>query len=141
MISGRMNHIAVIILVILHQTLGFIWYVPAVFGKKWLYYIGKTAEDINPANPVPYAVSILTSIVLCYMIALLFQMLQVKSVLSGIALSIGLWFSFLFLPTATHASFSGKPSGLVFISTGIVLVQFILTGAVLSSWKRKIKRR
>jgi hypothetical protein len=141
MISGRVNHLAIVTLVILHQVLGFFWYSPLVFGGRWLAYIGKTPEELNPANPVPYIVSLLSSIVLCYTVAILFRMLQVETVLKGIVVAVGLWFSFLFLNTATYASFAGEPSGLVFITTGNVLAQFILTGAVLAGWKSKKKKR
>lgn len=140
MISGRVNHLAIFLLIIVHQAVGFVWYTPNVFGDKWLAFIGKTPEEIDPSNPFPYIISVLSSIVLCYTMAIFFRVFAVENILKGISIAFVLWFSFLFLNTATHSAFAGYPSGLVFINTGSLLVQFILTGAVLGAWRRMVKR-
>src|SRR5205807_1530028 len=55
--STRINHLAVWVLVILHQLIGFGWY--AVFGNMWLNYHAKTMTDIEQTHSVvPYVIAI-----------------------------------------------------------------------------------
>ena len=139
MISGRINHLAVFVLVIVHQIFGFVWYSPYVFGNAWLTYVGKTSPQLNH-NPIPYILSILSSLFLCYTIAILYRFLSIQTVLKGIIVAFVFWFSFLFLNTATQETFAVRPLRLILINTGGQLVLYLLTGAVLASWRGKAKR-
>ena len=59
--DNRINHLAVWILVVVHQLIGFGWY--AVFGELWLSYHAKTMTDIERTHDVvPYLVAIAASI-------------------------------------------------------------------------------
>ena len=43
--NNKINHLAVWILVVVHQLIGFGWY--AVFGELWLSYHARTMTDIE----------------------------------------------------------------------------------------------
>ena len=59
--NNKINHLAVWILVVVHQLIGFGWY--AVFGELWLSYHARTMTDIERTHDfVPYLVAIAASI-------------------------------------------------------------------------------
>ena len=66
--STRINHLAVWLLVVAHQLIGFGWY--AVFGDLWLKYHAKTMTDIErPHDFTPFIVAIIASIAVNYALA------------------------------------------------------------------------
>ena len=43
----KINYKVIIVIVILHQIIGFVWYDLNVFGNAWIEAIGKTKDDFN----------------------------------------------------------------------------------------------
>lgn len=137
--STRINHLAVWILVILHQLIGFGWY--AVFGNVWLNYHAKTMTDIEQTHSVvPYVIAIIASIFVNYALAWLIARLNAPGAFCGLKIALLCWLSFLFVEYATISAFSAfetNPWPLVFIDMGRPLVAFALSGLVLGGWQRK----
>src|ERR1700732_1832499 len=76
--NNKINHLAVWLLVILHQLIGFGWY--AVFGNIWLNLHAKTMTDIeNPHDFAPYLIAIIASIFVNYGLAWLITRLNAPS--------------------------------------------------------------
>src|SRR5207237_3642864 len=103
--NTKINQLAVWILVIVHQLIGFGWY--AVFGDMWLRYHAKTMTDIeNPHDIAPYATAIVASIFVNYALAWLIARQNAHSAGCGLTIALICWFSFLFVEYATISVFS-----------------------------------
>ena len=136
---NKINHLAVWILVVVHQLIGFGWY--AVFGELWLRYHARTMTDIEQTHDfVPYLVAIAASIAVNYALAWLISRLNATSAVAGLKIAIVCWFAFLFVEFATVSAFSAfetDPWPLVFINMGRPFLAWSLSGLVLGVWQKR----
>jgi hypothetical protein len=45
------NYLAVLVAALVPMIIGFAWYSPALFAKKWMAILGKTEEEIKKSWP------------------------------------------------------------------------------------------
>ena len=137
--NNKINHLAVWILVVVHQLVGFGWY--AIFGELWLRYHAKTMTDIEqPHDFVPYLVAIAASIAVNYALAWLINRLNAIGAVAGLKIAIVCWFAFLFVEFATISAFSAfetNPWPLVFINMGRAFLAWSVSGLVLGAWQKR----
>ena len=138
--NNKINHLAVWILVVVHQLIGFGWY--AAFGELWLSYHARTMTDIERNHDfVPYLIAIAASISVNYALAWLISRLNATSAVAGLKIAILCWFAFLFVEFATVSAFSAfetNPWPLVFINMGRPFLAFALSGLVLGAWQKRV---
>ena len=136
--SNRINHLAVWILVVIHQLVGFGWY--SIFGEAWLNYHAKTMTDIERTHSlVPYLIAIVASIFVNYALAWLITRVNATNAIAGLKIAIICWFAFLFVEYATISAFSAfetNPWPIVLIDMGRPFVAFAISGLVLGGWRR-----
>jgi hypothetical protein len=134
----RIHHLAVWILVVIHQFVGFGWY--SLWGDKWLNLHARTMTDIERTHDwTAYVVAIITAIVVNYALAWLLSRLHAHTAVAGLMISFGCWLAFLFVEFATVAVFSAfetNPWPLIAIDMGRPLVAWSITGLVLGAWRR-----
>jgi hypothetical protein len=137
--NNKINHLAVWILVVVHQLIGFGWY--AVFGELWLGYHARTMTDIERTHDfVPYLEAIAASIVVNYALAWLISRLNATNAVAGLKIAIVCWFAFLFVEYSTVSAFSAfetNPWPLVFINMGRPFLAWSLSGLVLAAWRKR----
>lgn len=135
----RINHLAVWILVIVHQIIGFGWY--AIFGNIWLNLHAKNMTDIeSPHNMTPYFVAIVASILVNYALAWLIGRMNAHGAGRGFAVGFICWLAILFAEYATMSMFSAfgtNPWPLILINMGRPLLAFSISGLVLGAWQKK----
>ena len=138
--NTRINHLAVWILVIVHQLIGWGWY--TIFGDLWLNQHAKTMTDIERTHNVgAYVLAVVASIFVNYALAWLIARLNAPSALAGLKIALICWFGFLFVEHATIAVFSAfetNPWPLICIDMGRPLVAFAISGLVLGAWRKKV---
>ncbi len=135
------NHLAVWLLVLAQQAIGFIWYSPALFGDLWLRLQGKTAGDVDASNLAPFVIAIAAAAAMTYFYAWLLRRLAVKSVGGALRLAALIWVSVSFLEFAMHYAFLGLPIGVLLIDMGKSLLGVSLVAVVLVSWPRRAGAR
>jgi Protein of unknown function (DUF1761) len=137
--NNKINHLAVWILVVVHQLIGFGWY--AVFGELWLSYHAKTMTDIERTHDiVAYLMAIVAALTVNYALAWLIGRLKATSAVAGLKIAIVCWFAFLFVEFATVALFSAfetNPWPLVLINMGRPFLAWSVSGLVLGAWQRR----
>lgn len=134
--SLKINYAAVLVLVLLHQIIGAIWYSPFAFAEKWMSLIGNSMSDFENASFTPYIVSIIGAIITNYIMAYLFVKLDVRNFVKGMYYAFIFWLGFLFVELSTFNSFSLRPFELTFIDAGKSLVTFLVSGFLLGIWTR-----
>jgi len=136
---NKINHLAVWILVAMHQLIGFGWY--AVFGDLWLNYHARTMTDIERNHDfVAYLIAIASAVAVNYALAWLITRLNATSAVAGLKIAIVCWFAFLFVEYSTISVFSAfetNPWPLVFINMGRPFLAFALSGLVLGLWQKR----
>jgi hypothetical protein len=141
----RINHPAIGALVILQQLLSFAWYSPYGFGFKWINLAGYRISAVPPADTFgfykPFLVSILSSFLLCYGLAILIKTFNIVTARRGLILAGGCWLAFSFATLLTHNEFANRPWMLTFIDTGRDGLMFISAGLILPVWRKKHRER
>ena len=110
------------------------WY--TIFSKPWMDLTGVSMDKANNAGALPYLFALLSTAAIVYAIAVLFTKLNIETSKNGVAYSIVFNLAFLFLPVITMDMFSMHPFALSLIDAGNYLLFFIITGLVLSLWRR-----
>ena len=138
--NSRINHLAVWILVVLDQLIGFGWY--TAFSNVWLNLHAKTMTDIEQTHDVmPYIMAIVASIFVNYTLAWLMRRLNVTTASDGFKLAVICWFAFLFVEHATVSLFSAFGTNqwpIIFIDMGRAFVAFAISGLVLGAWQKRV---
>ena len=138
LMNNKINHLAVWILVIVHQLVGWGWY--AIFGETWLNYHARTMTDIERTHDFSaYLTALVAAIFVTYALAWLIGRLNATNAIAGLKIALVCWFAFLFVEYSTISAFSAfetNPWPLVFINMGRPLVGFALSGLVLGAWRR-----
>ena len=134
--SLKINHVAVWILVLVHQIIGGMWYSQIGFAGKWTELMGKSMSDFENAGITPFIFSIINAIIMVYSMAWLFKKLKVENFVNGIMYAFIFWFAFLFVELATFNAFELRPVGLTLIDAGKSMVTFLVSGFVLGMWRK-----
>lgn len=131
------NHIAIVVAVILHQLIGYLWYSPLLFIMPWVVGLGKRAADLDLANPLPLIADIVGWIFSSYFISWLVQQIDIRSFNQGIGLAVLLWVGVALPLLAPHYLFAGIGSSVLLIDAMNALVQLAATCCLLALWRKR----
>jgi len=134
---GRHNHLAILAVVVIHQIVGFVWYSPVLFLSPWVHGQGKEVDQLNQSDPVPFVVSIATSILVSYVVSWLVQVLKADTVKRGAGVG-GILGIGVAAPAITmHYAFLGMSWNVIAVDALHSIVLLGLTGGLLAAWRPK----
>jgi hypothetical protein len=131
----QVNWLAVLLAFIASMAIGFIWYLPAVLGKRWMEAVGKTEDDLRNSEGgagiwVPMmAAAALTAILL----AVLIGRLGLDSALAGGSFAFVLAVVFRVGGHVIHNGFAGRPAAVTLIDSGHDLLAVTAAGAIIGA--------
>ena len=131
------NHIAIIVAVVIHQVIGFLWYSPFLFLGPWVQGLGKQVSELDMPNPAPFLADIVGWFFACYFISWLVQRLAVETFQQALGLSILLWVGVAVPVMAPHYLFAGLHTNVLMIDAMNALVQLAATCCLLAVWRRR----
>ncbi|MDR7157592.1 DUF1761 domain-containing protein [Arthrobacter sp. BE255] len=132
---SQINWLAVLLAFIASMVIGFVWYLPAVLGNKWMAAIGKTEEDLKNISGgagiwVPMMVAAaLTAILL----AVLISKLGLDNALAGGFFALVLALVFRAGGHVIHNGFAGRPVAVTLIDSGHDLLAMTVAGAIIGA--------
>ena len=135
---GELNYLAIVVGVVINMALGALWYSPVLLGKPWMAAAGITAEDIEARKGEQYrgyAVAVVVSIVLVFVLALLTRNLGIDKPLDGLVLGLVAGIGLVAVSQAPNYSFEGRPLRLFLINLGYSVVGFAIIGVLLAVWQ------
>jgi hypothetical protein len=132
----QINHLAVLVTVILHQVLGFLWYSPFLFVPARLAALGLPASEATAVDPVAIGIDAVTWIVAAYVMAYLVQKTDAKSAGKGAALG-ALLFLIEIPALAPKYAFAHIKPIVAVIDLGNLLVVTLITCSILGAWQKK----
>lgn len=132
---SQINWLAVALAFVASMAIGFVWYMPAVLGSRWMAAIGKTQEDLKDIGGgagiwVPMmAAAALTAVLL----AVLISKLGLDNAVAGglFALVVGLVFRAG--GHVIHNGFAGRPAAVTLIDSGHDLLAMTVSGAIIGA--------
>ena len=100
-VNTKINHLAVWILIIVYQLVGWGWY--TIFGEKWFNLHARTMTDIEHTHSVgAYVFAILTAIAVNYTLAVLIARTAPTRIWCGLKVALACWFAFRVRGTRDH---------------------------------------
>lgn len=132
---SQINWLAVLLAFVASMAIGFVWYLPAVLGNRWMAAINKTEDDLKnisggPGIWVPMMVAAaLTAILL----AVLISKLGLDNALAGGFFALVLALVFRAGGHMIHNGFAGRPAAVTLIDSGHDLVAMTVAGAIIGA--------
>jgi len=132
---SHINWLAVLLAFVASMVIGFVWYLPAVLGNRWMAAIGKTEEDLKNISGgagiwVPMMVAAaLTAILL----AVLISKLDLDNALAGGFFALVLALVFRAGGHLIHNGFAGRPVAVTLIDSGHDLVAMTVAGLIIGA--------
>ena len=130
-VSGQ-QWIGVAIGAVLYMVLSMVWYMPRVFGNKWMEGEGLTEEDLQGAGtPVTYIITFVMALISNIVIALLLSNVG-GGVMNGLMVGLLVGVGVTAMAIAPHYMFANK-SQLVLIQAGHSAVLITVSGVVIGA--------
>ncbi|CAD5270284.1 MULTISPECIES: DUF1761 domain-containing protein [unclassified Imperialibacter] len=130
----KINHWAILVIVVLGQVIPALWY--GMFAETWMRLNNLTEADVMSGGSTPYISSVITAIVFAYVLAWLFKRMNVGSAADGAKTAFIMAVSFSLLMHMTVNFFSMRPYGLAWVDGGADLVVWTLAGTILGGWRK-----
>lgn len=135
MYFGDLNYIVPIIAAIVSMGLGFLWYSPFAFGKRFMKESGMTQESIDEdmknggkqKMAKTYAVTFIFSVVTAIVVSALLYSLLILSIWGYVSIALLLWLGFSFPVALNHVLFGKDSVAYLAITSGYQLVSIIIT--------------
>lgn len=132
MITFDLNWVAVVVAAVASIVIGFIWYMPAVFGERWAAASGKTMADMT-MTPMNYGLMAVTALVSAFAVALIVKATGVSGIADGAIVGAIGWLGFTGTVSFSDRIFNGGSLAFWSIQTGYRLVTFVVMGAILAT--------
>lgn len=133
-ITFDLNWLAILVAVIANMVIGAAWY--GGFAEPWMAGIGKTRADIDEAQSwQPYAVAILNSLLMAFVLANVIHWIGVDTWLNGLLTGLLMWLGFTGFSFAANHAFEMRSFGLWGINAGTYMVGLAVMGAILGGWQ------
>ena len=119
-------YVAVLIAAVVHIVLGYVWYLPQVFGKRWEMASGKTLPTGAPP-PMTIAFMVVSALLAAYGLGLLFGGV---GIVNGAIWGALIWLYFVAPVSAAAIFFEGRSWMWWAVTAGYWLVGLALMGAI-----------
>lgn len=132
---SQINWLAVALAFVLSMAIGFVWYLPAVLGTRWMAAIGKTEEDLKNISGgagiwVPMMV---TAALTAVLLAVLISKLGLDNAAAGGLFALVLGLVFRAGGHVIHNGFAGRPTTVTLIDSGHDLLAMTVAGAIIGA--------
>jgi hypothetical protein len=134
-VNFGVNYLAVVVAAVVAMVIGFAWYSPAVFGKRWMAYLGTTQAELGNPGGMGLAVGIVASLANAWVLAVLTMNLGGTTIVDAITLGVLCWLGFMATITAAQISFEKKSWGLWLLNNGHNVIVQVVMAAIVTLWR------
>ena len=128
------NWIAIIVAAVVFNAIGFAWYSDSIFGKAWRDEAGMSKEKMKEASGNMgrmFAFMAVGSIVMAYVLSVVFNAFQVATVMSALTVSFWVWLGFVATVLLNGVTYEMRTWRFYSINAGYQLVGLLAMGTVL----------
>lgn len=127
-----LNFWAILVAGVINMAIGASWYSKALFGNKWMNYLGFKEEELNP-SPWLFLLVFLLGLIIAVLMAMFLKEASgaVEGLVFGAVLSLG----FVIPTIVTHYLYEQRKGGFMLIVAGHEFVLFLVYGALLAGWQ------
>ncbi|MFJ5693497.1 DUF1761 domain-containing protein [Arthrobacter sp. NPDC093125] len=132
---SQINWLAVLLAFIATMAIGFVWYLPAVLGTRWMEAIGKTEEDLKNTEGGAgiWLPMVLAAALTAVLLAVLITGLALDNALAGALFALVLAVVFRAGGHVIHNGFAGRPVAVTLIDSGHDVLAMTAAGAIIGA--------
>jgi hypothetical protein len=132
---SQINWLAVLLAFIATMAIGFVWYLPAVLGTRWMEAIGKTEDDLKNAEGGAgiWLPMMLAAALTAVLLAVLITRLALDTALAGALFALVLAIVFRAGGHVIHNGFAGRPVVVTLIDSGHDVLAMTAAGAIIGA--------
>jgi hypothetical protein len=125
------NWLAVIVAAVAGIIVGFIWYAPQVFGRRWARASGIELPEPGQVQPMTYIGGVATAVVTAYVLAVLSRGLGAATLVDGVIVGLVVWLGFVATWLASGVFFERRSTIWWAINAGQAVVSLAIMGAII----------
>jgi uncharacterized membrane protein YczE len=131
----KINHLAILIIVVIAQVIPALWY--GLFADTWMKLNNLTMDFITEnQSSTPYIASIIGSVIITYTMAHLFTKMNITTGVQGLLTGALIGFAFTHIPNVVTSQFEFRPYALSWINGGVNIIIYAIAGFILGAWKK-----
>ena len=127
------NYLAVVVATIAVMAFGFVFFLPQVFGARWMALIGRPNEAMRPGPE--FVVSVLAAFINAWTLAVLARSVGASSIVDGLVLGALVGVGFFGAAFAANTVISKRPWSLFAIDAAHGLIGQMIMAAIVSAWR------
>ncbi len=132
----KINHLAVVVCTVLSMLVPVIWY--SIFADQWMQLNGLSEEFVHEHESTSmYIAALISGLIGSYLLAWLWQRMQIQSAKDGFLAGLAIGFGLLFLTGMIDNLFSHRAYALSWIDGGKSIIWTTVAGTVLGAWIKK----
>jgi hypothetical protein len=125
------NWLAVIVAAVVGIIVGFVWYAPQVFGRRWARASGIELPQPGQVQPITYVGAIVTAALTAYVLAVIIRGLGAASLADGAIVGLVVWLGFVATWLASGVFFERRSTEWWAINAGQAIVSLVIMGAII----------
>ena len=129
-LSFAVNWVGVIVGNVALLVIGFVWFMPKVFGDRWIALMGRPGEQLKPGPD--FVLSILAGTLNSLVMAVLALNLKATTVGDGILLGLVVWAGFFLSYMTANTVFAKRPWALWGIDVAHALVAQVVLAVIVT---------
>ncbi|GGJ09661.1 DUF1761 domain-containing protein [Paenarthrobacter histidinolovorans] len=132
---SQINWLAVLLAFVSSMVIGFVWYMPAVLGRRWMQAIGKTEDDLKNIDGGAgiWVPMMLAAAVTSILLAILLSALGINTFWAAGVFALILAVVFRAGGHVIHNGFAGRPSAVTVIDSGHDIIAMTVAGAIIGA--------
>ena len=127
------NFVAVIVATIAVMVFGFVFFLPQVFGARWMTLIGRANEPMRPGPE--FVISIIAAFANAWTLAVLARSLGASTPADGLLLGALVGVGFFATAFAANTVIARRPWSLFAIDAGHGLAGQMIMAAIVAAWR------
>jgi hypothetical protein len=129
-LSFAVNWVGVIVGNIALLVIGFVWFMPQVFGNRWIAYMGRPGEQLRPGPD--FILSVLSGTLNSFVMAVLALNLKATTAGDGVMLGLVVFAGFLLSYMTANTVFAKRSWGLWAIDVGHALIAQVVLAVIVT---------
>lgn len=124
----QVNWLAVVIAAVASIVIGFVWYMPAVFGRRWAAETGIELPGAGESSPATWVYGIVQALLAAYVLALF---AAESDIAGGVVIGALIWLAFVATTKFNSVLFERRSTAYWVIDASYHLVSIVVMGAII----------
>ena len=129
-----MNYLAIFVTGIVNMLLGYLYYLPSLFGKQWAEFVGMDPGKMGKFPWYELVIGVGLTFLQAFAVAWLIRQMNVTTLAMAMKVAVIVWAGFVVVSSLSWFSFE-KNTVMFFINNLYYLISFCMMFCILTFWK------